>query len=193
MNKYFVNSANKYYSSVNGVLFNKEKTILIKYPSNLKDKIYIIPETVTIVGKHAFQNARNLENITIPNRITLLDESSFDDCKSLRTIEFPKSIVEIGDWAFHGCDKIKVINISENIIKIGKYSFGSCESLYKITVSENNNNYRSLLGALLSKDFKCLYQYPIGSKVKKYIISKKVETICFRAFSDAYNLEYVDV
>jgi TPR repeat protein len=192
MNKYFVNLSNKYYSSLNGVLFNKDKTILIKYPINLKDKIYEIPNTVITIGKHAFQNARNLENIIIPTGVTLIGDSAFDDCKSLKGIIFPDALVEIGDWAFHGCDKIKAFNLSKNIKKIGKYSFGSCESLKRINVSKDSANYRSLLGVLLSKDFKFLYQYPIGCKEKKYIVPKKVETISFRAFSDAYNLEFVD-
>ena len=72
-----VSDNNKNYSSVDGVLFNKDKTELIKYPSSKTDNTYEIPDSVTSIGAYAFQDCSRLTSVTIPNSVTSIDEHAF--------------------------------------------------------------------------------------------------------------------
>jgi len=86
-----INERNRAYSSSNGVLFNKDKTILIKYPANKNERTYIIPSTVTVIKDRAFLGSRNLEYMNIPSRVVSLGQEAFGDCINLKTITLSKN------------------------------------------------------------------------------------------------------
>ena len=74
----YVDSGNKNYSSDSyGVLFNKNKTKLIKYPSGNTRTSYTIPSGVTSIGEGAFYGCYNLKSITIPSGVTSIGEGAF--------------------------------------------------------------------------------------------------------------------
>ena len=81
-----VNSANTAYSSEDGVLFNKDKTILIQYPTGNTRTSYTIPSSVTSIVNYAFSSCSSLTSITIPDSVTSIGESAFWDCSRLATI-----------------------------------------------------------------------------------------------------------
>ena len=81
-----VEAGNPNYSSVDGVLFNKDKTLLIQCPCG-KNGEYVIPNSVTSIWYAAFQSCRGLTSITIPNSVTSFDGGvAFYDCISLTEI-----------------------------------------------------------------------------------------------------------
>lgn len=191
--KIFVEKGNPHYSSLLGVLFDKAKKSLVRYPIKSTDREYIVPDGVEVIGAHAFQNARNLKKIILPTSVSRIEDSAFDDCKSLEEIIIPASVTVIGDWAFHGCDKLKKLSLSKNVARIGLYAFGSCEALEEIRVDEDNSSYKSLDGNLYTKDGTVLLQYAIGKKNTEFILPDTVKTVAFRAISDAFFLEYIDL
>lgn len=81
----FVDVNNKYYSSLDGVLFNKTKTKLLHHP-NLKQSIYIIPSTVDTIHTLAFAGNTNLKVISIPSTLRIIGSSAFAGCTELNTI-----------------------------------------------------------------------------------------------------------
>lgn len=190
--KFFVERANMHYAGKEGVLFNRDMSVLIRYPPGNKGREYRIPETVKVVGPRAFQNCRSLESILIPDSVTSIDDSAFDDCKSLIRVNIPDGTLTIGDWCFHGCDRLERIAIPEKTELIGNYAFGSCESLKEISVNERNRKYCSVDGDLYSKDMRTILQYAIGKGSSSFLLPDPVETIGFRAFSDAYQLVEID-
>jgi len=101
-----VDPNNTTYTSVDGVLFNKEKTELIRYPSAKPSSKYEIPDGVTDIGKDAFYYCCNLTEITIPNTVTTIGDCAFSSCKSLTEITIPDSVTSIGNYIFTGCDKL---------------------------------------------------------------------------------------
>lgn len=65
-----VSEGNSNYLSCGGVLFDKSKSVLIKYPEGEKDTSYIIPDGVTSIGDGAFMYCESLQSITIPENVT---------------------------------------------------------------------------------------------------------------------------
>lgn len=95
-----VDENNSYYSSVDGVLFNKEKTELIQFPSGRSDTTYKFPETVTRIGDAAFEYNNNLTSIVIPDSVKSIGMNTFNACENLADISITSSVEEIGWYAF---------------------------------------------------------------------------------------------
>ncbi|MDB4789099.1 leucine-rich repeat domain-containing protein [Akkermansiaceae bacterium] len=73
-----VGAANVNYTDVNGVLFNKEKTLLHTYPADKTGDNYVIPDGVTSIGDWAFRRCTSLTSITIPDGVTSIGKNAFD-------------------------------------------------------------------------------------------------------------------
>jgi hypothetical protein len=83
-----VDSNNKNYSSDGyGVLFDKEKTILIQYPIGNAQTSYSIPNSVKTITEGAFEYTTNLTNINVPPLVTSIDSSAFQNSK-VKTVVF---------------------------------------------------------------------------------------------------------
>ena len=124
------------------VLFNKDKTTLIAYRS--KDTNYIIPNSVTNIGDHAFYNCESLTNINIPNSVTNIEDEAFCGCESLTSINIPNSVTNIGSFAFDGCNSLTNINIPNNVTNIEDGAFLGCESLTSINIPNSVTNIGDL-------------------------------------------------
>ena len=98
-----VASDNSNYCSVDGVLFNKDKTTLIQYPRG-KQGSYTIPNSVTSIGDKAFSGCTGLTAVTIPNSVTSIGDQAFYWCRGLTSVTIPNSVTSIGDRAFDWCD-----------------------------------------------------------------------------------------
>ena len=98
-----ISDDNKNYSSVDGVLFNKDKSELITYPAGKADSEYAIPNSVTSIGEWAFKYCESLTDITIPNSVTNIGDFAFDYCRSLKDVYYTGSQsdwkkISIGGW-----------------------------------------------------------------------------------------------
>lgn len=133
-----VASSNKMYSSKDGVLFNKDKTTLIRCPIG-KTGTYTIPSSVTCIGYGAFYCCGKLTSITISNNVN-----------------------EIKGDAFWGCNGITSINIPSSVSDIKRDSFNACDNLVNIVVDDMNKNYCSYDGLLYTKDKTKLLLCPGG-------------------------------
>ena len=131
-----VDKANTTYSSVNGVLFNKDKTELIRYPEGKADTSYSIPDSVTSIGYGAFRYCTSLKSITIPDSVTSIEWYAFGNCSSLKSITIPDSVTSIDDNAFFYCTSLKSITIPDSVTSIGSYAFDNCTSLTSVTIPD---------------------------------------------------------
>lgn len=91
---------NMNYTSVNGVLYNKNKSELIKYPEGKSENSYSILDSVTSIAPNAFRNCTSLVSIIIPNSVTSIGDLAFYFCTSLKEIKIPDSTFRIGTSAF---------------------------------------------------------------------------------------------
>ena len=122
-----VSDNNKNYSSIDGVLFNKDKTVIIKYPEGKESKSYKIPNSVTSIGIYAFSDyCSSLTSITIPDSVTSIGEYAFEGCRSLTNITYTgtqsqwNKISKDLNWNWNWKDNsaIKTITCTDGVIQI---------------------------------------------------------------------------
>ena len=117
-----VDPNNKNYISVDGVLFNKGKTLLVCHPAG-KTGGYEIPSSVTRIDYGAFLGCIELTEITIPSSVTNIGEGAFVGCIELTEITIPSSVTVIEDYAFQSCFGLTEITISSSVTSIGHLAF----------------------------------------------------------------------
>ncbi len=128
-----VDAENEYFASVDGVLFNKDKTELLYYPQDKDKTSYIIPEEVKVIGEGAFKGNNNLEVITLTYGITEIKASAFEGCEAMTDAVFISTLEMIGESAFKDCSKLTNIRIPEEVTKIEENTFKGCSSLQLVT------------------------------------------------------------
>ncbi len=101
-----VEDENKNYSSGQGVLFNKEKTVLIRHPQAKKGE-YVIPSSVTEIAHGAFEDCYDLSKVTVPPKITEIKSCCFSECPNLAAVTLPDSLKRVEEAAFYGCSGLK--------------------------------------------------------------------------------------
>ena len=131
-----VNGQNMNYTAIDGVLLNKEKTELIEYPKAKKGTNYMVPDSVTSIGKSALAGCKNLTRITIPESVHSIGEGAFNFSGNLTSITLPEGLTTIPDIAFAFCSNLTSITIGNGVTSIGEQAFSACLSLKSITIPE---------------------------------------------------------
>ena len=93
----FVEEGSKYFTSVDGVLYNYQQTVLVACPG--KKKSLNIPETVKMIGSDSFYGNGEIESITIPEGVESIEQGAFRDCIKLKNIKFSDKTYKIGKFA----------------------------------------------------------------------------------------------
>ena len=134
MENIFVAEGNTGYTSVNGVLFNKNITTLVTYPTGKKGTTYQIPEGVTEISVYSFGGCNNLTGVTIPEGVTVIGGVAFLNCSNLTSVTIPESVAEIGMGAFNSCLSLTSITIPEGVTYIDEFTFNECHSLTSVVI-----------------------------------------------------------
>jgi len=95
-----VDYGNTAYSSQEGILYNKNKTTLVRYPASKTDSTFTIPNSVTSIESDAFYGCSYLTSVIIPNSVTSIGSSAFYNCSYLTSVIIPDSVTSIGWSAF---------------------------------------------------------------------------------------------
>ena len=129
-----VSSNNAHYSSVDGILFDKNKTTIIKYPAGKNSTIYEIPQGVINIGSRAFENCNSLKTITMPNSVADIETRAFCACSNLISITIPDNVTSIGTESFAYCSNLTSVTIPNSVTAIGENAFCECKGLTSITI-----------------------------------------------------------
>ena len=121
------------FTTVNGVLFNKSKTVLKLYP-NGRSGAYTVPSGVTTIDKYAFSECNKLTAVTIPGSVKTIEFNAFAYCLGLKKLTLNNGLTTLKIAAFNGCKNLTAINLPESVAVIEKYAFSSCRSLKSIVI-----------------------------------------------------------
>ena len=129
-----VSSVNSAYSSIDGVLFNKDKSVLICYPNAHSGASYSIPTGVQRIERRAFHYASKLTAVTIPNTVTTIGEQAFSNCFRLTSISVPDSVTQIGIRAFSPCIALEQVKLPAGLTEISYELFSGDYFLSSVTI-----------------------------------------------------------
>lgn len=205
----YVAHNNPSFSSIDGVLFSKNKKNLISYPRGKKGAYAIpnsvtsietgaflrcegltsvtIPRSVSVIGLGCFYECKNLTSVNFSNGVTKIEDASFYGCENLSSVKIPNSVTHIGERTFFGCRSLYSITIPNSVIEIGENVFEQCDNLASINVDSGNPKYCSIDGVLFSKDKTLLICYPCNKK-GAYVIPNGVTRTERSAFNNCRHL-----
>lgn len=125
-----IDSKNRHFKSMNGIMFNKNKSTLVCYPTCMEGNLYVIPDSVCVIEDWAFADAKNIKKVIIPDSVERIGEGAFYHCENLEEIEIPYSVDTIQDTAFRGCKNLKVVKIASTSFKdLGWGIFYGCQDV----------------------------------------------------------------
>lgn len=176
----YVNNKNKKFSSQDGILFDKFKKILIRYPSGKTNAVFAIPNGVTSIGEHAFYKCVNLRNLTISRNVKDFGPGAFEECINMENAVIAGNVKSISDYAFASCIRLKGVTIPASVTEIGDYAFAWCESLTEITIPESVISIGE-------------YAFASCTNLKEVRLSSNLTSIGKYAFAWCVNITSVDI
>lgn len=167
--QFTVDAKNTAFSSMDGVLFNSDKSVLIQFPTS-KTGVYSIPSVVGEIGTFAFAN-----------------------CTGLTSVIIPTTTYSIGSYAFSGCSGlVGTFPISSGISFIGRNVFIGCSGITSFNIAPDNTMFSFSNGVLLDLG-QMLVKHCITSKTGSYIIPADILYIDYSAFCDCNQLTSITI
>lgn len=163
--EYRVSRENEYYSSdERGVLFNKNKTVLLRAPYGISGS-YVIPSGVVSVNVDAFSGCEGLTGLTVPESLTDILATTFKDCNNLRynlyndirylgskdnpyyllmepsfdtvaQVQIHTNTKVIANEAFYSCKNLTSVTIPGSVSSIGMLAFAGCDGMVSLTIED---------------------------------------------------------
>ena len=139
-----VDPQNSFYSSLDGVLFNKDRSELYTYPQSKPGLLYAVPDSVVVLGDSAFLNCSNLTDINIGTNVARISHWAFLGCSGLTKIVIPDSVTNIADvavgcfgncvdgGAFWGCTSLTNVVVGKRLSYLGIGALSGCGNLVSV-------------------------------------------------------------
>lgn len=112
----------RYYTTIDGMLYNKEQTELYVCPAG-KTGVVNIPEGTELIEEYAFEYCEKVTEIVIPDTVTVIEDGAFFGCSSLEKIVVPDSVERVGNYLFYECTNLADITIPEGFVLLYSYDF----------------------------------------------------------------------
>ena len=205
LKEFLVDEGNPYFTSVEGILYNKKITELLCCPADYYPLKLVIPDGVKYIHYDAFSGCNNLREVIIPDSVECIRFNAFAGCRHLKSVRLPSGIY-LEDDTFMGCVELEKLINSENMVGIcsnaldlcfslkklrlgemvregciSESSFG-CPNLEEIEVDPSNPDFSSKDGALYNKDKTVLLFCPHG-KSGELVLPDSVVQIGNESFS----------
>lgn len=178
--KFEVDEENQYFTTVDGVLYNKDVTELIAYPYGKSDQSFVVPNSVTKICNYAFRYNENLMNVILPDSLVEIGQGAFYECRQIRSVVIPDSVTILKEEAFSSCQRLASVEISANITEINANAFNNCDALTNVVIPDGITAIR--YAAFANCD-----------KLKNITIPSSVTAIYESAFAGCLSLESIEI
>jgi len=132
-----------FFSVEGGVLFDKHKTKLIRYPLNKAGAPYTVPSSVKVLGKRSFSGSRKLTSLILPDGLTTVEDFALYACQKLKTVYIPSSLTSIGSH-FLVASKVEDVKIPDGVTELGYQFLDNCSALKTLELPASLTNARDL-------------------------------------------------
>ena len=126
-------AASENYSSIDGVLFNKAKTELIRFPEG-KSGEYTIPSGVVSIRDYAFHKCGKLTEVTVPDGVITIGNHAFAYSSNIKRIDIPIGVTQIKGYTFQGCKSLEEFVVPEGVTTIDIGVFNYCQDMKSLTI-----------------------------------------------------------
>lgn len=180
-----VEEGNESFASVDGVLFSKDKTQLIYYPSQKNDESYKTPKGTKELASYSFNKNSYLKKLELNEGLEKIGTFAFADAIKLEEISLPNSLETIERLAFYGNLELKELILPDNVKNFGKHVMNGLPKLKSLTIG---NNINSLPSFFLSGVLDSLKEIHIKNKSTEFSVKKDTfaipETVKFYVTSE---------
>lgn len=173
-----VDEGNPVYSSVDGILLDKEHTKIICFPRGRENTRLVVPDGVKELKKNWVIQPNKLQMVEIPGSISVIPEEFFKGCKNLQSVHISEGVTEIGSSAFASCHSLRDIHIPGSVKIIGQDAFNYCSSLEKLTLAEGVE--------MIGKE-----AFSSCHSLKAVVMADSIKEMGDSAFSWCESIEYV--
>ncbi|MBQ9673454.1 MAG: leucine-rich repeat protein [Ruminococcus sp.] len=201
LKKITVASENTAFTTIDGNLYNKNKTELIAYCLNTSEKTFTIPSSVKTITQWAFYMAKNLTSMTIPKNVTKICDNAFRECTNLKTINIQGDVVNICDCAFY--ETAWYENKADGMVYIGKTAYdykGTCPEKVEIksgttAIAGDCFSSTDIKNVVLPNSLKIIGSTAFRecTSIKSITIPNSVTTINSYAFSGCESLTNIKI
>ncbi len=120
---YDIDKDNPYFTSVDGIIYNKDMTKLVRVPKRYENKNIVIPDGVKIIDDWALFSLENVESVEFPDSVEMIKEHAFAFSDKLKSVKLSENLDIIGDTAFMGCTALEDITLPDSVKHIGFAAF----------------------------------------------------------------------
>lgn len=147
LERFDVSSDNTVFSSVDGVLYSKDGSVLLMCPAaktgdletsaDIRDWAFkncsltkvVLGTGCRSIGEYAFDNSSGLTEVSIPATVTSIGQSAFASCANLKSADLPDGLTEIPYGLFTDCASLVMDGIPSQVTKVGHYAFRGCRNV----------------------------------------------------------------
>lgn len=197
-----VDPANDFFSSANGILYDKAQTTLLQYPGAAADTDFSVPDGVTTIAASAFYGGANLQTVTIPEGVLTIGDEAFAYCMNLERVHIGSGTETIGKEAFVCCTSLVDVTLPDTVTMIDDSAFENCTALVQITVPDSVitigeyafSGCMNLRSAALGSGVETIGKFAFSaSGLTTVIIPENVLRIEGSTFADCANLTSIHI